>query len=1048
MNYRSISDLNEDIKEFIYNLPEDLDLIVGIPRSGLLVGSLIALHLNLPLTDVEGLCERRVLQGGLRLGDKFDFDTCKKVLVVDDSVLTGRSMRGVKSAIRAANLPYQIYYAAIYVTAESYKEVDFWHELVERPRFFEWNTSTHNVLKKSCVDLDGVLCRDPTEEENDDGDNYRYFIANVEPIFKPSVEIGWIVTSRLEKYRDLTEKWLEKHGIRYKNMIMMNFPDKSARIASKSYSTFKAEAYKSTKAALFIESSLKQAQEIARLTGKEVLCTENNQLVTDDSQFKKQPDIAGSDKLQPVKLRDWDLSMFAPGEDKLRGDHEKYSADLLIKYIHDGSLFVDIGAKDGYYSLLVGSLYPNCQVLSLEPDTNSYERIQKKVTLDNLGNVKAFKLVVSGENEKKVRSDGDEAVDARPSMPSLASPDRPNEVDMKQLTEHLMQLPNEEVLIRIDSQGNEIPILEGLHRLLIANKNVKLLLKFRPGYLQTRGYAPEEVLNKLSHIGFDLHAIDENNRRIYSLSEGDFGKWVHYLPPSDKGGFVNLLCLKKEKSLHVLFFSHSSHLYGGQRSLLQMVDELIRDYGVLCSVVVSADGPLRHKLEETGVAIIPIKYAWWCASPSFPEEKLDSSVRNSYENLLYNIKYVLSKINPDVIATNTVYIPWGAIAASFMGKPHVWFVREADPSYYGIKFFLPLSTMWDYVIRFSDTIVANSHYVKDLLFKDVSDKRVKIIYPRVSIPAEALEDNGTSCFTRGTATRLISVGRAEEGKGWKDAILATKELIGRGKDVELILMGHPGGRYGRQLETIVHQERLGAYIRFIGFKENPYPIMNEADIVLASGVNESFGRVAVEGMMLKKPVIGANGGGTAELIKDGFNGLLYEPGNHVELANKIEYLIEHREKAMELAENGWRFAEETFTKEKYGGAVYKLLADLKRTATTISSHRDFTVNGTDLFEALFTAAGTGNPKVTSLIMGLTDSLRAAEVEIDRLGSRLVNRSALINKLTKVAKKLAPPGTRRYRYYDLALAGIGIIRNEGWRAFWVEFRRWCKARAGL
>jgi len=42
-------------------------------------------------------------------------------------------------------------------------------------------------------------------------------------------------------------------------------------------------------------------QEIARLTGKEVLCTENNQLIKDDSQFKKQPDIADSDKLKPIK---------------------------------------------------------------------------------------------------------------------------------------------------------------------------------------------------------------------------------------------------------------------------------------------------------------------------------------------------------------------------------------------------------------------------------------------------------------------------------------------------------------------------------------------------------------------------------------------------------------------------------------------------------------------------------------------------------------------------------------------------------------------------
>ncbi len=286
MNYKTIKDLSKDIKALVPKLPVDLDLIVGIPRSGLLVGNLIALYLNLPFTDVESLCEGRVLQSGPRLDSKFDFDKCKKVLVVDDTVFAGHSMRAAKSAIRAANLPYEIYYAAIYVTSRYHGEVDFWHELVESPRFFEWNISTHDILTKSCVDLDGVLCRDPTEEENDDGDNYRHFIANVEPIFKPSVEIGWIVTCRLEKYRDLTEKWLKKYGIQYRNLIMMNFPDKKARIASKSYSTFKAEAYKSADAALFIESSLKQAQEIVKLTGKEVLCIESNQLIRDDTQYR------------------------------------------------------------------------------------------------------------------------------------------------------------------------------------------------------------------------------------------------------------------------------------------------------------------------------------------------------------------------------------------------------------------------------------------------------------------------------------------------------------------------------------------------------------------------------------------------------------------------------------------------------------------------------------------------------------------------------------------------------------------------------------------
>jgi len=281
LNYKTIEDLNKDIKALVPKLPPDLDLIVGVPRSGLLAANMLALYLNLPLTDVDGLCERRVFETGLyrKFGKFFDFSRCKKVLVIDDSINSGASIKKVKSAIQRANLPYETYYAAVYVTPASCEFVDFWCEAVDQPRCFEWNVMHHPNLERSCVDLDGILCRDPSDYENDDGENYRHFLINVEPLFKPSVEIGWIVTCRLEKYRDLTEEWLKKHSIRYRSLVMMDLPDKKTRLALGNHALFKAEVYKSTDAMLFIESSFNQAQEIARISGKEVLCIETNQIV-------------------------------------------------------------------------------------------------------------------------------------------------------------------------------------------------------------------------------------------------------------------------------------------------------------------------------------------------------------------------------------------------------------------------------------------------------------------------------------------------------------------------------------------------------------------------------------------------------------------------------------------------------------------------------------------------------------------------------------------------------------------------------------------------
>lgn len=281
MNYRNITNLNSDIKCWISELPHDLDIIVGIPRSGLLVANLLALYLNLPMTDVEGLCENRILQAGPRLeGDRMpDLSKPKKVLVVDDSVCSGAQMRKVKSKLKNLEHLHRIYYAALYVTPQGCDYVDFWYEIIDMPRVFEWNVMHHGILTNSCVDIDGILCRDPTSQENDDGDNYRKFLATVKPLVIPTKTIGWLVTCRLEKYRELTEEWLKKYGITYKHLVMMDLPNKETRLSLGNHAKFKAEAYKSTKALLFIESSKEQAYEIVRLTGKPVLCTETGEMI-------------------------------------------------------------------------------------------------------------------------------------------------------------------------------------------------------------------------------------------------------------------------------------------------------------------------------------------------------------------------------------------------------------------------------------------------------------------------------------------------------------------------------------------------------------------------------------------------------------------------------------------------------------------------------------------------------------------------------------------------------------------------------------------------
>lgn len=301
MNFRSVRDLNETIVRGLDRIPRDVHLVVGIPRSGLLAANLLALHLNVPLTDLEGLVEGRLFRSGQRPRRPRSADETtlpKTVLVLDDSVLSGATMRAARQRLGEARSDCRIIYAAVYVAPEARSVVDIGLEEIIGPRVFEWNLMHGGMIGRSCVDIDGVLCVDPTERQNDDGPLYRKFLLEARPLLMPTVPVGRLVTCRLEKYRDLTEQWLDHYGVRHGGLTMMDLPDKAARLASGSHGRFKADAYRGSDALLFVESSERQAVEIAKLSGRPVLSMESRRMVSPGmlahapSVVRRAPDLA------------------------------------------------------------------------------------------------------------------------------------------------------------------------------------------------------------------------------------------------------------------------------------------------------------------------------------------------------------------------------------------------------------------------------------------------------------------------------------------------------------------------------------------------------------------------------------------------------------------------------------------------------------------------------------------------------------------------------------------------------------------------------------
>lgn len=281
MNYRNIRQLNDVILQRLNVIPRDIDLIVGVPRSGMLPANLLALYLNRPYTDIHSFMNGHIYKAGAR-GQFFDTNQFKKILVVDDSVASGSALHEVKTNLKELSTQFDIKYCAVYVIPGKEKVVDYYFEVVPLPRYFQWNILNHTSLEKACFDIDGVLCVDPTPEQNDDGEKYTDFVLNAQPLFIPGAKIGTIVTSRLEKYRPQTEQWLKAHNVKYDDLIMLDLPDMAARQKANNHGDHKAKAYMSKPYVLFVESELNQAIAINRIAKKPVLCTANFEMIFDE----------------------------------------------------------------------------------------------------------------------------------------------------------------------------------------------------------------------------------------------------------------------------------------------------------------------------------------------------------------------------------------------------------------------------------------------------------------------------------------------------------------------------------------------------------------------------------------------------------------------------------------------------------------------------------------------------------------------------------------------------------------------------------------------
>lgn len=271
--YFTLTRLNYDLLHtFLPKIPADIDLVIGIPRDGMLIAYLISIYRNIPMVDLTSFCLGLTsYKPGLkhREGEK----EVHNALLVDDICASGTAMRDALRQIKDHIDGINLFKAAVYVSKPQDKVfegvIDYWGCELTSTRSYEWTHGDAVYLPGTMMDIDGILCPDWAGGD-DSGEAYVKWLSETPLKLRPK-NIGTLITWRREEHRQLTEAWLKRVNINYGNLIMA---DRSKWAGPSEY---KARHYQESEARLLIESSEKQAKRIFELTGRPVVCFETNE---------------------------------------------------------------------------------------------------------------------------------------------------------------------------------------------------------------------------------------------------------------------------------------------------------------------------------------------------------------------------------------------------------------------------------------------------------------------------------------------------------------------------------------------------------------------------------------------------------------------------------------------------------------------------------------------------------------------------------------------------------------------------------------------------
>jgi glycosyltransferase involved in cell wall biosynthesis len=378
--------------------------------------------------------------------------------------------------------------------------------------------------------------------------------------------------------------------------------------------------------------------------------------------------------------------------------------------------------------------------------------------------------------------------------------------------------------------------------------------------------------------------------------------------------------------VNILLTHPSAELYGSDRMALLALRALVKK-GHTVTAVVPDDGPLISKMRESRASVIIADTPVLRKSDLRPLGVLSLLWKSLASQ--FRIARIIRLVNPDVVYVNTIVQPWWIAGSKFQRRRVVVHVREAEGQLSRV-----LQTMINAPLMLADVILCNSKSTRREIISvlPVSRKPVLVVYNgkdwseyQCRRPVRIADDTGTP-------HRLTVIGRLSPRKGQDIAVQALSEIVSKGTDATLTLVGgiFPGYEwYEEDLKRTVADLGLADRVRLVGFQDDISTALDQTDVAIVPSRIEPFGTVAAECMAAGRLTIVADVQGLVEIVANGQNGLTFRADDHRALARCCIWALTHPEESSRLALQGQRDVNEKFSLSRYEQEVVGALESVE-----------------------------------------------------------------------------------------------------------------------